>query len=68
MMKCETCRYLGKQSKTYGTNPEPMDVPACRRYAPRTVSGTGTGYSAEMFPCVDPQTDWCGDWLDKDNQ
>ena len=59
-MICKTCKYLGVQASANGN---PVDAePSCRRYAPRTVSGTGTGYSGEMFPVVNPETDWCGEY------
>ena len=33
----------------------------CRRYAPRMFSGSGEGWSNQLFPCV-KETDWCGEF------
>lgn len=33
----------------------------CRRYAPRMISGSGTGWSDTLFPEMMPE-DWCGEW------
>jgi len=58
--RCINCKYIGAQAHATGKRVDPE--PVCRRYAPRTVSGTGTGYSGEMFPVVDPENDWCGEF------
>ena len=36
----------------------------CRRYAPRKIHGTGTGYDAELWPMVG-MNDWCGEFRPK---
>ena len=33
----------------------------CRRYAPRMFSGSGTGWSGQLFPLV-KEMDWCGEF------
>ena len=33
----------------------------CRRYAPRIIMGSGTGWSGQLFPKV-KETDWCGEF------
>ena len=34
----------------------------CRRYAPQMLSGSGTGWSNQLFPNV-KESDWCGEFL-----
>jgi hypothetical protein len=33
----------------------------CRRFAPRIFSGSGEGWSNQLFPHV-KETDWCGEF------
>ena len=37
----------------------------CRRYAPRHISGVGTGYEEKLFPEVKVH-DWCGEWKEEE--
>lgn len=39
--------------------------PQCRRYAPRMLSGSGTGWSGDLFPKVD-ETFWCGEFYQRE--
>jgi len=50
--RCKLCRYFDVTSKE------------CRRYAPRHLSGIGTGYSNEKWPVV-TEDDWCGEFVPK---
>jgi hypothetical protein len=38
-----------------------METGYCKRYAPRHISGVGTGYEEHLWPRVDA-SDWCGEW------
>lgn len=33
----------------------------CHRYAPRMISGTGTGWNGQLWPVVATDT-WCGEY------
>lgn len=39
----------------------------CRKYAPRVVHGSGTGWSDTRFPTVD-FNDWCGEHSDEEKK
>ena len=52
-MKCKTCKFYDKINGHF-----------CRRYAPRHISGVGTGFEDVLFPVVSPE-DWCGEYVDK---
>ena len=52
---CKTCHF----SKIYNENME------CHYNAPQQVAGSGTGYSAQLWPHV-LETDYCCQWYDKE--
>lgn len=52
---CKNCLFFGKDIV------DGYEVRVCRRYAPRYVSGVGTGETSQKFPIVSPD-DWCGEW------
>jgi len=35
----------------------------CSRYAPREISGVGTGYNSKLWPEV-AAGDWCGEYIE----
>jgi len=53
--KCENCKFFEDINK-WGH---------CRRYAPRHISGVGTGYEEKMWPEV-KSYDWCGEFQEKE--
>jgi hypothetical protein len=55
-MKCKNCKFFDE------TYERAEGVGACRRYAPRLVSGVGTGYEERLFPLV-VDDDWCGEYV-----
>jgi len=66
MGKCKSCKFLGVQAHAMGKKVDAE--PACRRHAPYIIAGTGTGYVGELYPVVNPETDWCGDWLQQEDK
>ena len=38
----------------------------CKRYAPRIISGSGTGWSGQIFPVVSSD-EWCGELVEDDD-
>jgi hypothetical protein len=54
---CSTCFYI--QNIRDETTGEPKAE--CRRHAPQMLSGSGSGWSNQLWPYVKP-TDWCGEW------
>ena len=58
---CKNCRYF-----YYTTKPNSnqdgleLDKSECRRYAPRVIHGSGTGWANDLFANVSPD-DWCGE-------
>lgn len=55
---CKTCRFYQPHKKGNGAD---LEVGFCRRYAPRHVSGVGTGYEEILWPTV-TEDDWCGEY------
>ena len=53
-LTCEACVFAD-MSTTF--NPQTCE---CRRYAPRVLHGSGTGWSNDKFPTMNI-TDWCGE-------
>ena len=58
---CVHCKFFGDDIvKGY-------KVGVCRRYAPRFISGVGTGETSQRFPMAYPD-EWCGEYIeDLDN-
>ena len=52
MTRCRNCKYWNSGLDVVGE---------CRRYAPRKLYGTGTGYDSEQFPETQAG-DWCGEF------
>lgn len=50
-MQCKTCKFFD----------EVNNFGYCRRYAPRHLSGVGTGFEENKWPEVQPD-DWCGEY------
>lgn len=63
--KCKTCKYLGEEERRGRVGFDNIMVPVCRKHAPRKIHGVGTGSNDEQFPEVDPETDWCGEWVEE---
>ena len=62
-MKCENCKYFHyEELKDEGFGDS--KILECRRYAPREICGTGTGYSNQKFPNI-KKDDWCGEFEKK---
>ncbi|MFZ2992622.1 MAG: hypothetical protein WA061_02795 [Microgenomates group bacterium] len=61
--RCGNCRFFdtGNVEMNPETNGETIK-PHCRRYAPHTLSGSGTGWSGQLFPIVN-ENGWCGEWV-----
>ena len=54
---CGGCKYFGND------DPYPC-VGHCLRYAPRWLSGVGTGESEQLWPLIGDHH-WCGEWEPK---
>lgn len=58
--KCINCIYAGvERIKGY-------DALVCKRYAPRWISGVGTGETDQNFPIV-YSDEWCGEFVEGEN-
>jgi len=53
--KCLNCRFSGVD------NIDGFKALVCRRYAPRILSGSGTGWSKQNFPVISTDV-WCGEY------
>ena len=56
-MKCNECFYSGWDI----VDGERETVMVCKRYAPRIIHGSGTGWSSQQFPIVSSEN-WCGEF------
>ena len=64
--KCATCKFLGtvkyKEWDRASEQPLVMQLPACRRYAPKSTSTCSESIPA-TFPLIErPDLEWCGEW------
>ena len=57
---CYNCRYFRITNE--GTEEQVFE---CRRYAPHVLSGSGTGWSKQLFPYIYAD-DWCGEYKPKE--
>lgn len=59
---CKNCRFFTfdfvEQYVTTGENNKRFQ---CRRFAPRMFSGSGEGWSNQLFPVI-REEDWCGEF------
>lgn len=60
MPKCHECFYFA-----IGMNMAEKQLLECRRYAPRVIHGSGTGWSDSKWPKVE-KYDWCGEFKPKE--
>ena len=58
-MNCKDCKFY-EQHKN-------RECGYCRRYAPRHISGVGTGFEDVLFPTVSNE-DWCGEYVMADDR
>ena len=61
---CKNCKFFAVDiiEQQYPHNhPDAPKFPQCRRFAPRIISGSGEGWSSQLFPKVE-ETFWCGDF------
>jgi hypothetical protein len=54
---CRNCKY------TDAKQPEINFEIECRRYAPRIFSGSGEGWSDRLYPLVNAENGWCGEFV-----
>ena len=52
---CQTCEYF------FVGGSDTIPILECRRYAPRMVCGTGTGFKDWKWPNVN-HDEFCGEW------
>ena len=60
---CENCEFW--QIVFKGDSAEPENFGECRKYAPRILSGSGTGWSDQHWPHIN-KNQWCGEWEAKE--
>jgi hypothetical protein len=58
---CESCRFSHLLNEKDSFTGKTYPALECRRYAPRHISGVGTGYEENLWPRV-KFGDWCGEW------
>lgn len=63
---CRTCNLWKKVEEsrwivTSETRRDRVPMGECRCYAPQCLSGSGTGWSSQLF-AITYEDDWCGEW------
>ena len=59
---CKNCKFFTFDFvEQYVTTREEDKRFQCRRFAPRMLSGSGEGWSNQLFPVV-REDDWCGEF------
>lgn len=53
--RCENCKFF------FIDVVDGFETGCCRRFAPRILHGSGTGYSSQRFPVVGVN-EWCGEY------
>lgn len=61
---CKKCVYFNVAQRTENSD-APYPVFQCRRYAPKWISGVGTGCEKELFALISPD-DWCGEFEEEE--
>lgn len=57
---CKNCKFYDSEEFIIEDIPYPQDCGACRRYPPRRIDGSNSG-----FPIVDDDC-WCGEFKKKE--
>lgn len=58
---CGNCRFSNVIDKDHSQKEDGFSL-ECRRYAPRVICGSGTGFKEWEFPAVKAST-WCGEYV-----
>lgn len=61
--RCVNCRFCNIFVRKSSVDGETR-ILECRRHAPRMFSGSGEGWSGQLFPEMSDE-DWCGEWQEK---
>jgi len=59
--KCKYCVHSMKRDETDKLCDHPEFAFECRKHAPTLLSGSGTGWSSQLFPFVHTD-DWCSEF------
>jgi len=58
---CDKCLYSERRTEVDMLISHPEFKLECRRHAPTLLLGSGTGWSSQLFPFVNPDN-WCGEF------
>jgi len=61
-LTCKDCTFFGVEVVEKGAwSSADSDLLQCRKYAPRVLHGSGTGWANQRWAEVNPAVDWCGE-------
>ena len=59
---CKNCKFW-KRGTNISDGEKVIEGGLCLRHAPTMLSGSGSGWSDQLWPATKP-TDWCGEYAD----